>query len=133
MAGYLIFQGVHRRVPDSLSIFYSGGSNIASVFCRGKDLHHFGILCKCRWRKRNANCDRKISLPTVLQGLFIRDKKMPLGVPYYSNAKAWMDSVIMLDILNKINQKLARQKRKVILFWTMSAHILQIWSVNSRI
>ena len=45
-----------------------------------------------------------------------RDKKMPLGVPYYSNAKALMDSVIMLDILNKINRKLARQKRKVILF-----------------
>lgn len=46
----------------------------------------------------------------------IRDKKKPFGIPYYSNAKAWMDSVIMLDILNKINRKLARQKRNVILF-----------------
>ena len=35
---------------------------------KGKDSHHFGILCKCRWRKINANCDRKISLPMVLQG-----------------------------------------------------------------
>ena len=26
------------------------------------------FFCECRWRKRNANCDRKISLPTVLQG-----------------------------------------------------------------
>ena len=60
----------------------------------------------------------------VLQGH--KDKKMPLGIPYYSNAKAWMDSVIMLDILKKINRKLARQK-------TMSAHILEIWLVNSQI
>ena len=56
----------------------------------------------------------KSASPQCFKG--IRDKKMPLGVPYYSNAKAWMNSVIMLDILNKINQKLARQKRKVILF-----------------
>ena len=33
-----------------------------------KDSHYFGILCKCRWRKRKANCDRKIILSTVLQG-----------------------------------------------------------------
>ena len=28
-------QGVHRRVPESLSVFYSGGSNVARVFCMG--------------------------------------------------------------------------------------------------
>ena len=48
----------------------------------------------------------KSASPRCFKG--IRDKKMPLGVPYYSNAKAWMDSVIMLDILNKINRKLAQ-------------------------
>ena len=56
----------------------------------------------------------KSASPRCFKG--IRDKKMHLGVPYYSNAKAWMDSVIILDILNKINRKFARQKRKVILF-----------------
>ena len=56
----------------------------------------------------------KSASPRCFKG--IRDKKMHLGVACYSNAKAWMDSVIMLDILNKINRKFARQKRKVILF-----------------
>ena len=56
----------------------------------------------------------KSASPRCFKG--IRDKNIPLGVPYYSNAKAWMNSVIMLDILNKINRKLAQQKRRVILF-----------------
>ena len=43
----------------------------------------------------------KSASPRCFKG--IRNKNMPLGVPYYSNAKAWMDSVIMLDILNKMN------------------------------
>lgn len=49
----------------------------------------------------------------------MRDKKKSLGIPYCSNAKAWMDSIIMSDILTKFNQKLARQNRKVLCFWTM--------------
>ena len=43
----------------------------------------------------------KSASPRCFKGT--RDIKMPLGVPYHSNAKAWMDSVTMLDILNKIN------------------------------
>ena len=46
----------------------------------------------------------------------LRDKKNPLGVPYYSNAKAWMNSDIMFDVLTKTNRKLAQQKRNVVLF-----------------
>lgn len=55
----------------------------------------------------------KSASPRCFKG--IMDKKKPLGAPYYSNAKAWVDSVIMSDILSKINRKFARQKRKVIL------------------
>ena len=32
--------------------------------------------------------------------------KTRLGIPYYSNAKAWMDSVIVSDILTKLNRRL---------------------------
>ena len=67
----------------------------------------------------------KSASPRCFKG--IRDRK-PLGVPYYANAKAWMDSVIMLDILNKLNRKLAQQKRKVILFLdNVSSHSRYCW------
>ena len=46
----------------------------------------------------------------------IADKSKPLGIPYYSNAKAWMDSAIMSDILSKLNRKFVHQNRKVLLF-----------------
>lgn len=46
----------------------------------------------------------------------MRDKKKPVGAPYYTNVKVQMDSVIMFSILNKVNQKLAWLKTKVILF-----------------
>ena len=56
----------------------------------------------------------KAASPRCFKGL--KDKKKPLGVPYYSNAKAWMNSDIMFDVLTKTNRKLAQQKRNVILF-----------------
>ena len=46
----------------------------------------------------------------------ITDKSKQLAVPYYSNAKAWVDSAIMSDILSKLNQKFVHQNRKVLLF-----------------
>ena len=39
--------------------------------------------------------------PRCFKGL--RDKKNPLGVPYYLNTKAWMNSDIMFDVLTKTN------------------------------
>ena len=36
----------------------------------------------------------------------MKDEKMPLGVPYYSNVKSLMDSVIMSDILSKVKKSL---------------------------
>ena len=56
----------------------------------------------------------KAASPRCFKGL--KDKKNPLGIPYYNNAKAWMDSVIMDDILTKCNKRLVQQDRKVILF-----------------
>lgn len=56
----------------------------------------------------------KAASPRCFKGM--RDKRNPLGVPYYSNRKAWMNSEIMLDVLSKVNQQLVREKRKVILF-----------------
>ena len=56
----------------------------------------------------------KAASPRCFKG--IKDKRNPLGVPYYSNRKAWMNSEIMLDVLSKVNRQLVREKRKVILF-----------------
>ena len=56
----------------------------------------------------------KAASPRCFKGL--EDKKSPLGVPYYSNAKLWMNSDIMFDVLTKTNRKLAQQKRIVVLF-----------------
>ena len=56
----------------------------------------------------------KAASPRCFKGM--RDKRNPLGVPYYSNRKAWMNSEIMLDVLSKVNRQLVREKRKVILF-----------------
>ena len=56
----------------------------------------------------------KAASPRCFKGL--KDKKNPLGVPYYSNAKAWMNSDVMLDDLTKNNQSLVKQKRNVVFF-----------------
>ena len=56
----------------------------------------------------------KAASPRCFKGL--KDKKNPLGVPYYLKAKAWMNSDIMFDVLTKTNRKLAQQKRNVVRF-----------------
>ena len=56
----------------------------------------------------------KAASPRRFKGL--KDKKNPLGVPYYKNVKMWMNSDIMFDVLTKTNRKLAQQKRNVVLF-----------------
>ena len=49
----------------------------------------------------------------------VKDKKKPLGIPYYSNAKAWMDSVIMSDIVTKLNRNLPERREMCCCFWIM--------------
>ena len=63
----------------------------------------------------------KVASPRCFKSL--KDKKNPLGVPYYSNYKAWMNSDIMCDILIKTNRKLVKGKRKMVLFMgNVSSH-----------
>lgn len=63
----------------------------------------------------------KAASPKYFEGL--KDKKNPLGVPYDLNAKVWMNSDIMFDILRKTKRKLAQQKRNVaLLLENFSSH-----------
>ena len=55
----------------------------------------------------------KAAKPRCFKG--IRDPSNPLGIPYYSQPKAWMSSEIMGDILKNLNKKLIREKRKILL------------------
>ena len=45
----------------------------------------------------------------------IRNPKMPGGIPYYSNAKAWMTTDIMTSILSSLNRRLIRKNRHILL------------------
>ena len=36
------------------------------------------------------------------------NKRKPLGVPYFSNAKAWMNSKIFTTVLCRLNQRLVK-------------------------
>jgi len=56
----------------------------------------------------------KAAKPRCFKG--IRDPSNPLGIPYYSQPKAWMSSEIMDDILKKLNKRLIREKRRILLF-----------------
>ena len=72
----------------------------------------------------------KAASPRCFKGL--KDKKNPLGVPYCLNAKAWMNSDIMFDVLTKTNQKLAQQKRNVVLFLDNASSHLQNFPRSSH-
>ena len=55
----------------------------------------------------------KSASPRCFKGL--RDKRRPHGLPYFANPKAWMNINIMNTILNKLNRKMVRQGRKILL------------------
>ena len=56
----------------------------------------------------------KTASPRCFKG--IRDNNNPLGVPYYANRKAWMNSENVLDVLGKLNRWLVQQRRNIPLF-----------------
>ena len=58
------------------------------------------------WRSKNPRCFRRIVGP----------KKTPKNVQYYHDPKSWMQTSIMEDVLKKLNSKLIKEKRNVILF-----------------
>ena len=45
----------------------------------------------------------------------LKDIKRPYGCWYYANPKAWMNTEIMKDMLARLNEKLKRKKRKILL------------------
>ena len=55
----------------------------------------------------------KYAKPRCFKG--IRDASKPAGIPYFSNAKAWMNMDIMNSILSILNRRLKREKRNILL------------------
>lgn len=55
----------------------------------------------------------KAASPRCFKG--IKDKKMPHGLRYFSNSKAWMNSDIMDTILSNLNRRFVRERRKILL------------------
>lgn len=45
----------------------------------------------------------------------LKDIKRPYGCWYYSNQKAWMNTEIMKEVLARLNEKLKREKRNILL------------------
>ena len=66
-----------------------------------KVVNHLGFYSQYCWREESENCNGKAASPRCFKGL--KDKKNPLGVPYYLSAKAWMNSYTMFDVLTKTN------------------------------
>ena len=55
----------------------------------------------------------KSATPRCFKGL--KDKKMPHGLSYFSNSKAWMNTDIMETILTNLNRRFIRERRNVLL------------------
>ena len=46
----------------------------------------------------------------------LKDKTRPSKCNYFSNAKAWMNTGIMTEVLSKLNRRLKRKNRRILLF-----------------
>lgn len=55
----------------------------------------------------------KYAKPRCFKGM--RDVSKPAGIPYYSNAKAWMNMEIMNSVLLVLNRRLKKEKRNILL------------------
>ena len=58
----------------------------------------------------------KSKKPLCLKILKDRDFSQLLGVHYFANSKAWMNSEIMPDVLKSLDRKMKMQNRNVVLF-----------------
>ena len=58
----------------------------------------------------------KSKKPRCFKNLKGRDLSRPLGVHYFANNKAWMKSEIMSGVLKRLERKIKRQNRNVVLF-----------------
>ena len=74
----------------------------------------------------------KSASPRYFKGL--RDKANPHGLPYFSNPKAWMNTEIMHAILAKLNRKMVRQGRQILLLLdNVSSHSPHLKDLFSNI
>jgi len=62
----------------------------------------------------------KSASPHCFKGL--KDKKMPHGLPYFFNPKAWMNTDIMESILAKLNRRLVKERRNILLMDNVSSY-----------
>ena len=70
--------------------------------------------------------------PRCFKGL--RDKKLPHGLPYFNNAKAWMNTEIMDTILTNLNRRLVKEKRNILLLMdNVSSHSPDLKEMFSNI
>ena len=46
----------------------------------------------------------------------LENKTSPCNCQYFANSKAWMNTEIMSEVLSKLNRRLKRQKRNILLF-----------------
>ena len=46
----------------------------------------------------------------------LENKTSPCNCQYFSNSKAWMNTEIMSEVLSKLNRRLKRQKRNILIF-----------------
>lgn len=89
------------------------------------------VLTRCRRGKQskqrntwalfvNAACEKE---DPIVIGRYVRHRcfasltnnKRPYGCWYYSNSKAWMTTDVIKEVLEKLNAKLKRKERKILL------------------
>ena len=57
------------------------------------------------WKSKNPRCFKNL-----------RDKRRPANVTYFSNPKHWMNSEIMIELLEGNRRRMRREQREIILF-----------------
>ena len=85
----------------------------------------FGFEPTVIWRSKGPRCFKSIN-----------DPPRPISVHYFSNKKAWMNSDTMESILLRLDRKMCREKRKVVLFWenaTCHSETLQASLTNIKL
>ena len=85
--------------------------------CRGgkqaKQRHTWALFVYAVGEKEDPIVIEKYAKPRCFNNL--KDIKHPYGCWYYANPKAWMNTEIMQDVLARLNEKLKRKKRNILL------------------
>jgi len=85
--------------------------------CRGgkqaKQRHMWAFFVNAAGEKEDPIVIGKYAKPHCFNNL--KDIERPHGCWYYANPKAWMNTEIMKDVLARLNEKLKRKKRNILL------------------